>query len=158
MVLCVAVATLTLLAPSGKAKLPIGRNTEGRIIAYRPSERVIQMASFVENREAFLMLVEGRGRKKQAKVVKAQYRHIGYSEVASEVLEKASPLKWNLRRKRSCDQRYRDFVNDAPRLRDESGEKLMDRIAFVPGYERYKPADDHLLECYVLITPNSVDR
>jgi hypothetical protein len=142
-------ASLSLSALAGSPGLS-HRHTpiEGRIIAYRPYDRVIQFSSFVINEEVFLFEISSsRG---GSLIVKVRYRHVGESEITSRILEQAPAIKLQLRREPSCDETYAQFVSSAPALRDQSGETLASGVSFVEKFHGSKPPNDLELECYML--------
>jgi hypothetical protein len=99
----------------------------GRFIAYRPSDRLAQTASFVANKEAFLLQAEDS---KHKSVVKVEYEYVGYSDITEEMLEKAPLLNLKVRRNPSCDQSYSQFISTAPTIRDEQSGK--DSVPMLP--------------------------
>jgi hypothetical protein len=139
---------LLVLSVSGVAQ-PISKvSLSGRFIAYRPSDRVAQTASFITNKEAFLLQIEGA---KPSKIVKIEYEHAGYSDITGETLENAPLLSLKVRRNASCDQSYGQFVSTAPTMRDEkSGKEMVGGIKFVAKYQSTQLPSDTALKCYAL--------
>lgn len=150
MVRAAMLAASLLLSVLASAPAP-GRHgiaIDGRIIAYRPCDRIIQYSSFVINEEVFLFETPpSRGR---SRIIKIRYKHVGESEITDRILEQALLMKLELKREASCDETYRQFVSSAPTVRDEAGGRLVSGISFVQKFQGLKPPDDLPLECYVL--------
>ena len=150
-VLCAAmragVVMLFVIAGAGAAARHNTR-VNGRVIAFRPYDRMIQFSSFVTNEEVFLFeMLTARG---QRRTIKVRYRHVGVSEITEQILEQALPLKLELERDRACDETYSQFVSSAPGLRDQSGETWASGIRFVEAFKDVKPPEELKLDCYLL--------
>jgi|SRR5882672_10871456 len=122
----------------------------GRIIACRSVDRVAQVASSIHNTELCLFAIESPKDSKAMKIVKIDYRHLGYSELTEEMLQGGALLSLRARRDRSCDEYYDQFVATAPVLRDESGNVTLSGIAFVDKFKDTTLAPKLKLKCYTL--------
>ena len=123
----------------------------GRIIAYRPVDRVSQAASFAPNVEIFLFQLEGSRDSKARVIVKIEYRHFGYSNITQDILERAPRLSLKVKRDRACDESYGHFLEVAPLMREEkSGDLALGGITFLEQFKAIKPSPDAVLRCYSL--------
>ena len=117
----------------------------GSIIAFRPGDVVIQMASFVENNEEFLFSTSGS----RPAVVKLVHQHIGYSVFNGDLIAAKPVLRLKATRDLSCDETYSSFVMNAPLIRLEGSTDTKGKsVLFVSGPEGIEPAKDHVLKCY----------
>jgi len=109
-------AILSLLVASSFLEQRAERTTTiaGRIIAYRPVDRISQVVSFAPNLEIFLMELETPGGVKAGPIVKVEYEHFGYSDITEDILDRAPHLRMKVQRNRACDESYRHFLNVAP--------------------------------------------
>jgi hypothetical protein len=123
---------------------------EGKIIAYRPADRVLQVPSFVVNKESFLFSVRNPPPKFGSALIKLVYEHFGYSDLGEAVLQEVPVLRLKVRRDASCDEAYRRFVSGAPTIRDQSGGDLIQGVSFIGKYRGIKISPDQVLKCYVL--------
>jgi len=134
----------------GHAKL------KGQIIAYRPADRVLQVASHVLNKEYFLFRVNNSKSNSQTVVMKLVYEHFGYSDLGDDVLSKTPVLQLNVRRDRTCDETYGDFVRNSPALRDEQAKNDPgEKIIFIEPFQKMKLSPEQPLKCYKLWGGNS---
>jgi hypothetical protein len=152
-ILILAVITLPLIAEALVAgRTPAHSETiTGRIVAYRPLDRIIQMASFVPNRELFLFEVQASNPRTKPYIVKINYSHFGFTDITNEMLDNSTLLKLNVRRDQSCNETYSHSVSTAPEYRDkESGALTFKGIEFVTGSSRIALAPETKLPCYSL--------
>lgn len=152
-ILIPAVITLPLVAEAlVAARTPSHKETiTGRIVAYRPLDRVIQAASFILNREVFLFEIQPSKRREKPRIVKIEYVHFGFTDIANEMLDNSTVLKLKVRRDQSCDETYSHFVSTAPEYRDkESGALTFKGVEFVKGSSRIALAPETKLPCYSL--------
>lgn len=132
--------TLILAAGTSKTEL------RGRIIAYRPGDRVAQLASMVRNQEVLLFEVN-LGNK--TKIVKINYQHFGESDITEQMLHKSPVFELKAKRTRNCDQSYKQFVDAAPSIRDsDSGEVAVGGVRFVGDQHDLPPGTQ--LVCFTL--------
>jgi hypothetical protein len=120
----------------------------GKIIAYRPADRALQVASHVLNKESFLFQVTGEHR---SNVIKLVYEHFGYTNLVDEILSKSPEIQIKARRKADCDETYRSFLQSSPKLKNDSSKNgHFEPLIFVSPPNEIKPADAQLLRCYVV--------
>lgn len=137
---------LCLLAASAKRKTEL----VGQIIAYRPADRISQVASHVMNKENFLFKL-GRPRShSDLTVVKVVYEHLGFSDMNEQLLNDMPDLKLKASRDTACDESYSAFVADSPVITGESGRVITDRIIFLGRFRNIKIPPERILECYVM--------
>ena len=121
------------------------------MIAYRPVDRVAQVASFVPNLEIFLFELETHGGVKTGAIVKLEYRHFGYSDITEQVLDNATHLTLRVKRNRAGGDSYGHFVASAPSMREEnSGKVAVGGVTFLDQFKDLKPPPDTVLKCYLL--------
>jgi hypothetical protein len=118
----------------------------GKITAYRPADRMLQVASFVENRELFLFQVEG----KSETLVKLVYVHQGYSNIKEDVLSGAKGIAIIAHRNKSCDQTLDLFEKDAPVIPVENDARTVDERVIFTDVRPRSMSKSYLLKCYVL--------
>ena len=108
---CIAGGLIVVLsvANAAAAGSPKATSMHGQVVAFRPGERIGQVVSGVVNRETFLLRIGAGGN-----VVKIVYKHDGYAE------HPAGEVELKVRRDRSCDGSYGQFVSDAPVFTDET--------------------------------------
>jgi hypothetical protein len=112
----------------------------GHIVAFRPAERLGQVVSGVVNRETFLLRVDG----KAGEVVKVLYEHDGYSEIS----DTSNEMELEVRRDRSCDGNYGQFVSEAPVLASEDKTNSVPPVTMLAGFNGLPPS--YQLKCYRL--------
>ncbi len=113
----------------------------GTIVAYRPAERAMQVASHVLNKEEFLFRVEGP----KSLTVKLVYEHFGYTTLNDEILAASPFFLVQGHRDPSCDETIAAFVENSPLLRNEASKSdSVESIVFVGT----KPSGSQLLKCY----------
>jgi hypothetical protein len=118
----------------------------GTVVAYRPVDRIMQFASFVENTEAFLFQSE---RSKKG-VIKLLYVHYGYSDITDDVLSGDKRIAAVVHRNKSCDQTLESFEKEIPVLNLEGDlSTTVQPVIFGDEKLRYLPKD-YRLECYLL--------
>lgn len=123
----------------------------GRIVAYRPGDRISQVASFSPNKEVFLFKIENSKTRKRPQFVKIEYRHFGITNISQATLEATPLLALKATRDESCDQTYDQFVSTAPTLRQEGSDKgLINGITLIEGFKDLKMAPAMILRCYVI--------
>lgn len=126
---------------NGKSHLA---SIRGQIVAFRPAERIGQVVSGVLNRETFLLRVDGNG----GDVLKVVYEHDGYSEISNS----SNEMALELRRDRSCDGNYRQFVSESPVLASEDKTNAVPPMTMVGGFNGLPPS--YRLKCYRLSRGN----
>jgi hypothetical protein len=127
--------TITIAAKNANSTL-----IHGHIVAFRPAEIINQDISGVVNRETFLMSVTG----KNNQIVKIVYEHGGYSEIS----ESNDGMTLKVRRDRSCDEDYGQYVMQEPILTSEDKEIVIPRITMLGSFNGL-PAS-YKLKCYRL--------
>lgn len=144
---------LILLAVCVLAKRAEGgreQNIKGQIIAFRPAERAFQAASFVLNRESFLVSLAG-SKKSNPQILRLVYEHFGYTDLEGRFLAQIPILLLRVHRDAKCDETYKAFVKNSPRLRELGSESpLVDPIAFYGPFKSIEPSQDYFLRCYRL--------
>jgi hypothetical protein len=130
-------------------------NMRGQIIAYRPAERVSQAASHALNRESFLFRSGPTKSSPQLVVTKLVYEHFGYSDLGSDLLDKAPRLVLKVHRDARCDETYRAFVQNSPTLKEEqSKDETGEKVVFIEPFRTMKLSPDQTLKCYKLQSGN----
>jgi len=130
-------------------------NMKGQIIAYRPGERVLQMASHVLNRESFLFKVSTSTSNSQPVVAKLVYEHFGYSDLGGDLLDKAPMLQLSAHRDKTCDETYGDFVQKSPTLKEDQGKTdSAGKVIFIGPFQTMKLSPELPLKCYKLQSGN----
>ena len=120
-----------------------GQTIRGRIIAYRPAERIAQMASFVANHETFLFERSGRPRRE---IVKLVFDHMGYSSLNPDSL---TPLTLTVTRVPKCDETYSSYSQNSPAFVDQDGNGgSVKGVVFLPAFENVTLTPDQILKCY----------
>ena len=123
----------------------------GQVIAYRPADRALQVASHVLNKESFLFRVSNSESNRQAVIMKLVYEHFGYSDLGNDVLSKTPMLKLNVRRDTTCDETYGAFVQNSPTLRDaQAKNELGEKVIFIEPFQKIKLSPEQPLKCYKL--------
>lgn len=126
---------------------------KGQIIAYRPAERALQVASHNLNRESFLFKVSTTESNSQPVVVKVVYEHFGYSDLGTDVLEKAGILEVRVNRDTTCDETYGAFVQNSPTVKEmESKSDSSEKVLFVGAFQTVRLFPEQLVKCYRLRT------
>jgi len=118
---------------------------KGRIAAYRPADRIGQVASSVLNRELLLFHVDGTGET----LLKLVYLHQGYSDLKDNVLSGAQGISISARRDPSCDQDLGTFEKEALAITIE-GDKGASTERVVFSSQSSLPAKSYRIKCYVL--------
>lgn len=126
---------------NGKSHLA---SIHGQIVAFRPAERIGQVVSGVINREIFLLRVDG----KAGEIVKVVYGHDGYSEISNT----SNEMALEVRRDRSCDGTYGQFVSEAPILASEDKTNSVPPVTMLGGFNGL--ASSYPLKCYRLSRGN----
>jgi hypothetical protein len=123
----------------------------GRIVAYRSIDRVERVTTTARQEEFFLFEIEGRKQGIRPAIVKLDYEHPGDSEVTEQTLQRALPLTVAMKRSRTCDQSYSDFLSSIPTVKDEkSGVEIMRGITFAEKFKKIELSPDLMLKCYVV--------
>jgi hypothetical protein len=136
---------------------------KGQIIAFRPFDRIVQMASFVENRETFLFRVVTPGSNSRPVIVKLVYEHFGYSDLGEDVTSKSPLLRLRVRRDKTCDETYATFVQNSPTIQDDDGKEFsMEKVVFIGLLEKTNIPAQQQLKCYKMqsgdLEMNSIPR
>jgi hypothetical protein len=126
---------------AGKSNLTF---IKGRIVAFRPAEQILQTVSFVVNQETLLLRIAG----KKGQIVKIVYEHDGYSEM----LESNDGMTLKVRRDRTCDGDYGQYVMKAPILTSDDKEIVIPRITMIGGFNGLPSS--YKLKCYRLEREN----
>jgi hypothetical protein len=146
-VLLVLSATVLSAVTKGRQKATI----IGRIVAFRPIDRIAQAAPFARNKQLYLFEIEDQKKEKNPTIVKIDYGFIGSSEITDRILQEALPLKMSVMRSTGCDQSYSEFLSSVPSLKDEkSGREIERGIAFVKKFRDVELEPDLPLKCYKL--------
>ena len=128
---------------------------KGQIIAYRPAERVSQVASHVMNRESFLFKVTTAGSDSQPVVTKLVYEHFGYTDLGDDVLNKTPTLQLSAHRDSTCDETYGAFVQNSPTLtEDQARNDSTEKVIFIGPFQTIKLSPEQPLRCYKLQSGN----
>src|SRR6185503_14294615 len=148
--ICIALALLTGFANAmGKAPRKTSK-LKGRIVAYRPADRISQTPSFASNGELFLFAVDSSSSERPT-LVKIDYRHVGYTDITAEMLEDAPQLMLTAKRDRSCDQSLAQFVSSTPAIREQGTETVLaSGVTFFKGFDQRTLRPDLILPCYIL--------
>jgi hypothetical protein len=124
---------------------------KGQIIAYRPADRALQVASHVLNKESFLFKASNLESNSQAVIIKLVYEHFGYSTIENDMLSKTPMLQLNVRRDTTCDETYETFVQNAPSLRGAQAKNEPDeKVIFIEPFQKVKLPPEQPLKCYKL--------
>jgi hypothetical protein len=124
---------------------------KGQIIAYRPAERVSQVASHVLNKEYFLFRVKTSGTNSSPRVIKLMYEHFGYSMLGNDLLSKMPTLQLIVHRDSTCDETYGAFVENSPNFNDDrTKEAAGEKVIFIGSFQEMKPSNEQILKCYKL--------
>ena len=81
---------------------------KGRIVAYRPADRM-QVVSSVANKELLLFQIDGARRD----LLKIVYVHQGFSDLKGDVLSGTQDISISVRRDASCEQTLAAFLKEA---------------------------------------------
>jgi hypothetical protein len=123
----------------------------GRIVAYRPIDRIERVTTTTRQEEFFLFEIEDRKQGMHPAIVKIDYEHPGDSEVTEQTLQGALPLTMAVKRNPICDQSYSDFLSSIPTVKDEnSGVEIMRGITFAGKFKKIELSPDLMLKCYVV--------
>lgn len=123
---------------------------KGKIIAYRPAERMVQMASQVLNTEYFLFKVNA-GNNSAPQVIKLKYEHFGFSRFGDDVLTRTPTLQLKVDRDNTCDETYGEFVENSPAINEEQGKgEASEKVTFIGAFQKEKPSNGQMLKCYKL--------
>ena len=127
---------------------------KGRIIAYRPAERVTQVPSHVLNKESFLFRVSNGKLSSQNPIIKLIYEHEGYSRAIDDALSKSKFFRIKVRRDPTCDESYGQFVRNSPVLtldkKGEAGSVSDVNLAFIGSVPKPDLSSERGLKCYRL--------
>ena len=125
------------------------KKVKGQIIAYRPFDRIVQVVSFVENREIFLFRVDAPESSSRPVIVKLVYEHFGYSDLGGDILGKTPLLESKVHRDKSCDETYGAFVQNAPTIKDDVGKDFpIEKLVFIKPFEKIEIPLEQPLKCY----------
>ena len=130
---------------AGRANLT---SIRGHVVAIRPAERLGQVVSGVVNRETFLLRVDG----KAGEIVKVVYEHDGYSELTGAAAERNAGLALEVRRDRSCDGNYGQFVSEAPVMTSEDKTESIPPVTMLEDFNGLPQS--YKLKCYRLARGN----
>jgi len=123
----------------------------GRIVAYRPIDRIERVTTTTRHEEFFLFEIEDRKQGKHPAIVKIDYEHPGDSEVTEQTLQRALPLTLAVKRSPICDQSYSEFLSSIPTVKDEkSGVEIVRGITFAEKFKKIELSPDLMLKCYVV--------
>lgn len=123
----------------------------GEIVAVRPGERLIETASFVINKEAFIVVLSSEKDKSKRRIAKVEYRHYGYTDLGNDILQSSPLLRMKVRRDRSCDQSYSDYVKSSLLIHEADSSKVLTQpVLFFDSFSDKTIAADKRLKCYVL--------
>jgi hypothetical protein len=151
LVVVAVIASLAIVAATAAGTQRGHTKMKGQIIAYRPAERVWQMASHVLNRESFLFKLSTVESNSQPIIAKLVYEHLGYSDIGSDLLEKAPTLQLSAHRDKTCDETYEAFVQNSPTLKeDQANSDSSDKVVFIASFRTIKLAPEQPLKCYKL--------
>jgi hypothetical protein len=122
---------------------------KGHIIAFRPVDRDFQLPSFVRNREVFLFLPASSNVAPESTVTKLVYDHSEYSKVTNEMLDSMQMLRVLAQRDSACDETYRTFLSNAPRVKfEDSSDEIVGGVEFVSKFKDMKLSPDFVLKCF----------
>ncbi len=125
------------------------RKVTGQIIAYRPFDRIVQMVSFVENREIFLFRAGPSESNPRPVIVKLVYEHFGYSDLGNDILNKVPLLEFTVQRDKRCDETYGAFVQNSPTIKDGDGKDFsIEKLVFIEPFEKTRIPLEQPLKCY----------
>ncbi len=124
---------------------------KGQIIAYRPVERVSQLASHVLNKECFLFRVNTSRSNSPPVVIKLMYEHFGYSILGDDLLSKMPTLQLVVHRDSTCDETYGSFVENSPTFNDDRAKgDPEEKVIFIGSFQEMKLSTEQILKCYRL--------
>lgn len=147
----IVLATVIFLTMGASAKGHRSMTLVGKIVAVRPGERLMEMPSLIMNKEALIAIAGSSHDKGRRQVIKVEYRHYGYTDLTNDILEGSPLLSMKVRRERSCDQSYSDYVNSSLLIRDaDSSKALTQPVLFFDSFSDKTIAADKRLKCYVL--------
>ncbi len=133
------------------------QDIKGQIIAFRPAERAFQSASFVLNRESFLVNLT-RSKNSNSQILRLVYEHFGYTDMEERFLAQTPILLLRVHRDAKCDETYKAFVENSPRLREFGPEgSLVDPITYYGPFKSIEPSQDYFLRCYRLDSWKTMD-
>jgi hypothetical protein len=142
---------LSAAALSAVAMVKQKTTITGRIVAFRPIDRIAQADSSARNEEIFLFEIENQKQGKNPTVVKIDYKHFAHSEISEQMLQGALSLKVKVKRSASCDQSYSELLSSVPKGWDEkSGMEIERGIAFVEMFKNIELAPELILKCYIV--------
>jgi hypothetical protein len=127
---------------------------QGKIIAYRPADLGLQLPSFIENKEIYLVQLQGRGKNQVGPIIKLYYQHIGKTNISLDMLDDAPLLDFNLTRQRSCDGTYSQFVEQTREQGDKASRGTDDlardiyQVIFTENFKNISIPPDYKLVCY----------
>ncbi len=113
----------------------------GRIVAFRPAERIGQVVSGAVNRETFLLAIDGKARE----IVKLIDEHDGYSELSNSTNDH---VILEVRRDRSCDGSYGQFILESPVMTSEDKSSAVPPLTRLGSFTGLPPS--YQLKCYRL--------
>lgn len=148
---CGAFVYLLLLSATAARAETVVR---ARLIAYRPAERVRQMASHVLNKEEFLFATLNAGQD-QGRTIKVIYEHFGRSKTPDPTASEGAVYQLHLRRMKACDESVESYVKNSPRITSqpsatESPEPKSEGILFLNGADAMSILQHQRLPCYLL--------
>ena len=148
--LAIQVAALTTAARTTKKLTTV----KGRIIAYRPVDRVAQVISNSPNTEVFLLATEGPIQTTKPTILKINYVHFGFGDVTDDMLHNGKPLTMKVSRDPACDESYTHFVSTSrvmTTVNEKSGQRETSKpVIFTAGFNEASLAPDLNLQCYDL--------
>jgi len=122
----------------------------GRIVAYRPVDRISQLPSFAPNKEVFLFKVD-TNHGTDSRIVKIEYEYFGLTNISEAMLDAAPLLTLKAKRDKSCDQSYDQFLSTAPKLKQQgSDDVVVGGVEFVENFKDLKIPPKRILPCYFL--------
>lgn len=150
--ICLAFQTATLIIVASPP--PKLTRITGRIIAYRPVDRVAQVVSYSPNKETFLLATDPSSKTSKPTIIKIVYTHFGYSEIDDDILNKGVLLTMKMSRNKKCDESYAHFVSTSRVMTivDDKSERqeTSKPIIFTDGFNGASLVPDLSLKCYDL--------
>ena len=144
-VLSVSIAMAAFLCSNAATPAPKRASFKGRIVAYRPADRM-QVASFVVNKELLLFQTAGE----TPELLKLVYLHQGYSDLKGDILSGAENISISARRDPSCDQALGAFEKEAPSIPLEGSDSMASTKPIVFARLVSRPPDAYRMKCYRL--------
>lgn len=139
------VAALTLLTHcNATADSRKGRSFRGRVVAYRPADRM-QVASFAANKELLLFQVNAS----RQQILKLVYTHYGYSLMKGDILSGRRAISAFVVRDQTCDESLESFEKEAPAIPLQGKSSVStERVVF--SRHASLPPRLYRMSCYVL--------